>query len=478
MIRGILLESMAKGVLIFSGFLLNIFLARKLGPSEYGIVGIITSILFFFELFLTNGIRQAVSKILSSYNVDENNLWKKSLIFQVILSTILIIIGILLVNVITKFLNIEDYKNYLYLLYAIIPLKAIYFLSLGFLNGKLLFKQHSITNAIYSLSRMVFSITLLILTGKGVLSILLGTMFAYLVSFFYLRKSISLREGIDNTVSFSDLINLTISALVFYFLINVFLNVDILLLRGFGTCEEIIGVYKANASIGIVVYYLFASILQVTYPSISNLHSQKLISSLKNLINTIFLLIFYVTSVAFIFTNFYSEIIISLFFGQKYLYDINILSWYVSGIGLLSLVIMLGNMLIVFEFKKYYLIYLFGSLCFFVFLTYLLYDYVYILSTPIALAISSIITILIFIYLLNKKKEKIINLKKLLLTFSWLIILVLISVKIFSFFSNRINNVILGFVILILYILISIASIKDIRISIKESFNNLIRENQ
>jgi len=190
MIRGILLESMAKGVLIFSGFLLNIFLARKLGPSEYGIVGIITSILFFFELFLTNGIRQAVSKILSSYNVDENNLWKKSLIFQMILSTILIIIGILLVNVITKFLNIEEYKNYLYLLYAIIHLKAIYFLNLGFLNGKLLFKQHSITNAIYSLSRMVFSITLLMLSGNGVLSILLGTMFAYLVSFFYLRKSI------------------------------------------------------------------------------------------------------------------------------------------------------------------------------------------------------------------------------------------------------------------------------------------------
>jgi len=249
-------------------------------------------------------------------------------------------------------------------------------------------------------------------------------------------------------------------------------------LRGYGTNEEIIGIYKANASIGIVVYYIYAAILQVTYPLISNLHSQKYISSLKNLINKIFLLIFYVTSIAFIFTNFYSDKIIELFFGQEYLYNINILSWYVSGIGLLSLVIMLGNMLIVFEFKKYYLIYLFGSLCFFVFLTYLLYDYVTILSTPIALAISSIITILIFIYLLNKKKEKIINLKKLLLTFSWLIILVSISVKIYYILTNRINNIILGFVILILYILISIASIKDIRISIKESFNNLIRENQ
>ena len=58
-IRGVLFESVAKGVLVLLGSILNIYLARRLGPSEYGIVGIITSILFFFELFLTNGIRQA-----------------------------------------------------------------------------------------------------------------------------------------------------------------------------------------------------------------------------------------------------------------------------------------------------------------------------------------------------------------------------------------------------------------------------------
>ena len=111
--KGIFQETVAKVVLILSGFVLNIFLARKLGPAEYGIVGIVSSILFVFEIFLTNGIRQSVSKIISSQNVNLKALWKKSFAMQMILCLILIIIGLAALNWIVDWLKIESYKQYL-----------------------------------------------------------------------------------------------------------------------------------------------------------------------------------------------------------------------------------------------------------------------------------------------------------------------------------------------------------------------------
>jgi len=68
--KGIFQETMSKVVLAVTGFVLNLILARELGPAGYGVVGIILGIMFIFELFLTNGLRQAVSKILSSQRVN------------------------------------------------------------------------------------------------------------------------------------------------------------------------------------------------------------------------------------------------------------------------------------------------------------------------------------------------------------------------------------------------------------------------
>lgn len=144
--KGIIQETLSKVVLAVAGFILNMVLARMLGPADYGVVGIVLSIMFVFELFITNGLRQAVSKILSSEQVNTRKLWQKSLIIQMAFSLVLILLGLALLNPVAKWLNIEAYKNMLYLVLAITPLKGLFFLRLGFLNGQFNFKKHALAN--------------------------------------------------------------------------------------------------------------------------------------------------------------------------------------------------------------------------------------------------------------------------------------------------------------------------------------------
>jgi O-antigen/teichoic acid export membrane protein len=470
--RGIFQETVAKAVLILSGFVLNIFLARKLGPAEYGIVGIVSSILFVFEIFLTNGIRQSISKIISSRSVNLKALWKKSFAMQMILCLILIIIGLVTLNWIVDWLKIEAYKQYLLLIFLIIPFEGAFYVNMGFLNGFQRYRQHAFANSAYSLTRVVFSLLLLYVLNNGVLAVLLGTLIAYGVSPLFTKIAWA-KEKSSELVTSRQLIDITLATLIFYLLVNIFMNLDVLLLRGFGMSEIQVGFYKANASIGIAVYFLFASVYQVAYPLLSKLYAQKSIVDLKKVVNTLFLSIFYATSLAFVFTSIFSKDVILLLFGSKYAASTGILPWYVLGIGLLSLVIMLGNMMIAFEHNYVYLAGLFIALIIYVLLVFVLIKSITLLAPPIALTIVSIMIIGLLIYLINRKNEYLFEVKKIALNVGWLILTIAVALYLNNYLGNDANHYVVGGGVFIVYALISFLTSNEVRSSVMNSVSIL-----
>jgi O-antigen/teichoic acid export membrane protein len=471
--KGIFQETLAKAVLILSGFVLNIFLARKLGPAEYGIVGIVAGILFVFELFLTNGIRQSVSKIISSQNVNVKALWKKSFSIQMILCLALIVVGLIALDWIVSWLKIEPYKEYLYMIFLIIPVEGAFYVNMGFLNGFLRYRQHAFANSIYSLTRLVFSLLFLYVLNNGVMAVLSGTLVAYAISLFFTKVG-RLSEESTNLISTRYLLNTTINILIFFLLVNVFLNLDVLLLSGFGMSKNQVGYYKASASIGIALYFLFASVTQVSYPLLAKLYAQELMLDLKKVVNTLFLAIFYTTSLAFVFMMIFSKVIILLLFGNKYLSAASILPWYVLSIGLLSLIIMLGNMMIAFEHNKTYLIYLFISLVIYVILVSVLIVNLELFAPPIALSIVSIFIIGILIYQINRKNQNLFAVKKILINIVWLILMIAVALFLNNYLGNYFNQYIVGGLVFIVFGLVSFLPNNEVRVSVMNSASILL----
>jgi O-antigen/teichoic acid export membrane protein len=471
--KGIFQETLAKAILILSGFVLNIFLARKLGPAEYGIVGIVASILFVFEIFLTNGIRQSVSKIISSQNVNIKALWKKSFVIQMILSLALIFIGLITLNWIVNWLKIEPYKEYLFLIFLIIPIEGAFYVNMGFLNGFLRYRQHAFANSLYSLTRLSFSLLFLFVFNNGVLAVLFGTLIAYAAALFFTKVGRVNEESTD-LISTRYLLNITAGTLMFFLLVNIFLNLDVLLLSGFGMPKIQVGYYKASASIGIALYFLFASVYQVAYPLMAKLYAQKLMVDLKKVVNTLFLAIFYTTSLAFVFTMIFSKVIIMLLFGNKYMSAASILPWYVLSIGLLSLIIMLGNMMIAFDHNKIYLLYLFVSLVIYVMLVSVLITNLEIFAPPIALTIVSTIIIGILIHLLNQKDQNLFEVKKILVNIGWLILILVVTIFLNNYLGNYVNQYVVGGLVFVVYGLISFLTINEVRSSVMNSASILL----
>ncbi len=466
--RGIIQETISKVILVIAGFVLNIILARELGPSEYGIVGITLSIMFVIEPLLTNGLRQAVSKILSSEQVNTKRLWHQSFLLQMVFSFVLVAVGLLVLGLIAEWLNLTEYKNMLYLILAIIPVKGIFFLNLGFLNGQFKYKQHALANSLYSIFRLIISLAIFYATHNGVLAILGGTLGAYLLAMLFTKIEWTTPDS-TKKITTGYLLNLTWGALLFYLLINVFLYIDVLLLRGMGSTEAVIGYYKACTNIGSLLYFLFLSVSQVSYPLIAKLFTQQIWSEIKKVVSTLILSISYTTFLAFVLTFFFSEIIVKIFFGTSYLPATGVIPWYILGIGALSIVILMGNMMITFEHRKTYLLYLLGSFLFYLITFYLLFGKLGIYTPPISLFSASILSIVVLINILNRKYPQLFDIKSLLVNIGWLVLMSAAAVLLNQYLALLINRYIAGILIFGTFTLVSFLTIRQVREAVMSS---------
>lgn len=471
--KGIIQETLSKVVLAVAGFILNIILARELGPADYGVVGVVLNIMFVIEPLLTNGLRQAVSMIVSSQEVNTRKLWRQSITLQLIFSVVLVAVGLLLLGRVAVWLNIEEHRNTLYLILAIIPIKGIFFLNLGFLNGQFNYKQHALANSLYSFFRLIISLVLLYITRNGVLAVLVGTLAAYLLAMFFTRFEWQYPDS-TLTIPNRQLLGLTWGALLFYLLINIILYIDVLLLRGFGSTEATVGYYKASANIGSLLYFLFLSVTQVSYPVIAKLFSQQSWQELKKVANTLFLSVFYTSALAFAFTFFFAEIFIKLLFGAQYLPAAGVTPWYALSIGLLSIIIMLGNMMITFEHKKNYLFILLGSLVLYLLLFIALYKPLEIYAPPVTIIIISVITAVLFVAILNRHYHNVFDVKNLVKNIGVLLLMTAAAVALQLLASKVAPPALSGALIFSALALVSFFAVRNVREAVLHSVSILL----
>lgn len=461
-IKGVYQETIAKFVLFFTGFVINILLARKLGPTEYGYVGTFTSLLFVFELFLTNGVRQAISRVVSSRKPDTNELWKVSSLTQLGLVLILTVAGLLIKDPLINILGIERYENLYYLIFLILPIEGYFYVKMGFLHGYFKYSKHAISNSVYSIVRMGLTIILLFLIENGIMAILIGTAVGYLVGYFVGGQSTHINGDIVNTKEF---LQITIRFLVFYILVTIFINLDVLVLNAVGFTKDLVGQYKASTSIGLTIYYLLATVTQVTLPIISKLNAEKKTDEMNLVINRILFLLIFLTAAAFVMFSFFSTNLIGLFYGLKYLPGASILPLYAVSICLLSILIFLGNIYFTLHDKSGFLLLIFGGLVLYVVEIHLLSPILELLAPPVSLITISILCIIAIVWLLNADGIHLINTRKLFLLTLFLVINSIIILSVYRAIREYINPLITGTILTVIYLCLNLLVLKDLRTS-------------
>jgi len=189
----------------------------------------------------------------------------------------------------------------------------------------------------------------------------------------------------------------------------------------------------------------------------------------------LFLSISYTTALAFVFTSFFADLLIKLFFGAEYLPAAGVTPWYALSIGGLSIIIMLGNMMITFEHKKTYLLYLLGSLLVYLGMFVLLFPRLGMYTPPVALITVATLSSILFVILINKEYQKVFDIRSLLFTNGWLILMSAAALILQKYLSTLINVYFSGGLLFTAFALISFFTIRQVREAVLNSLAILFR---
>jgi len=311
----------------FFGYLFQVYVARSLGPEEYGIFGSLFAIFMLLSI-PTGTIQTVVSRFTSEYKVNSDYGLIKKLYFSSIKQLSFYgIIAIFLVTLISfplaAFLKIPTVFSIIILGFSVIW-SFVLPVPEGVLSGLQNFRWLGTASLLNTLSRFLIMILFLAVGLKlnGVLlSFVLAPLIPFLICLIPLRELLKQKDSV-NSINVSSIYYYSYPILIVIGLSMFMQNFSILAIKHFFSSYDT-GIYVAACNISMVVIFLGAALTSSQFPKISDLHS--LNSDAKHILKESLI---YMVSFSFSFVigcTLFRRTIVSILFGEQYADAVNLL---------------------------------------------------------------------------------------------------------------------------------------------------------
>lgn len=338
--KGTLYLSLASGVFLISGYVINVWLGRYLGPETYGIFGIIISLVTVINLTQTAGLPQAVSKYVSSYPEKSEAIYKTGLSLQIISTSLVSLLFFIFSGTLAYLLKDPTLTPYLQLAAVIFPFYGLFALLTGYYNGLHQFGKQAYIHIIYSIVKIITIVVLAFFFN--LYGVVLGFILSPLIS---LLAKFHLPQKTEIWFPYKKLILFSLPLIAVAICTNLLQSIDLFFIKALLHSDKITGFYTANQNIAEIPFFALTALSSVLFPSISRHISQNQHDQAKNLITKAlrFCLIILMPSVFIISAT--SGEILSFLFSSAYAPGAQSLSILVIGSGFFTLFIMLTTII-------------------------------------------------------------------------------------------------------------------------------------
>jgi O-antigen/teichoic acid export membrane protein len=298
---------------LVSGYLTNIWLGRNLGPSMYGIYGVLISLMTAMNIMQISGVPQAVSKFSAEKHNNPEDVLKSGLQVQLCLTLMIGLVFFLSAPIISIIFHDNRFLWYVREASLIFPVYGIFALFSGYYNGIRNFHRQAIINIAYSISKVV--LVILFAAAFSLYGAILG---------FILSPFIALLFGLNFPKSSSyfprrRIILYSLPLIGFAVLTTLQLSVDLFSLKALTSDSKLSGYYTVAQNIEIIPLFGLGVIGQVILPNVSHeLSLGKIESSrimIKNSLRLLLILLLPITTMLFV----TASNIIQILFGTSYL---------------------------------------------------------------------------------------------------------------------------------------------------------------
>lgn len=340
MIKGTIYLTIASFFFVISSYVINVWLGRTLGPEDYGIYGVIISLVAILNLVQTSGIPQAMTKLISEDTKRSDDILKSGLIVQVLLSIFIAATFYLLASPISVLLNDPSLTPYLKLASLIFPFYGLLVALFGYYNGLHNFKTQALLNILYAIFKAtaVIALTIYFHLSGALYGFIITPLLCLLIGFHIPKLSKKL-------FAIRTLIKLSMPLALISFLSILLQSLDLIFIKALLNSQKDPGYYTAGQNISRVIYFGLSAISLVIFPSISSALHQNLPEKTKYLVKKSlhYILILLIPSTVLLSVS--SKQVLEILYSNTYLPASGSLSILVIGMGFLTIFNLLSNIL-------------------------------------------------------------------------------------------------------------------------------------
>ena len=230
---------------MLSGYVLNVVLARFLGPGSYGVYGVVLTLLTIVNLMQTQGVPQALSRSIAA-GADEYGAWRTALRIQGIASTGGMVLLVVSAPILASVLDDDRLLSGLLIAAAAVPSYAIFATIGGVLNGRRDFVRQARMNAIYATARVVCVI------GLALAFDLAGALVGFALAPSSPPSACCRRDRAARRRHFDwrPLVRFALPSIGLALALTATMSVDLLFVKGIIPDDDIAGIYAAAQNAG------------------------------------------------------------------------------------------------------------------------------------------------------------------------------------------------------------------------------------
>ena len=310
-----------------SNYLFHVIGGRYLGPSLYGSLASLISLLYIVSIltgvFTTVTLRELTKLWTRGEKSKFYLLLKSSFSFFILCGILLFLIFFFASPFIADYLNLQN-NSFVFLIGVIGFLSAVSCVFGAFQQATLRFKQFSFFTSIASFAKIVF-----VLLNWYFNFLIFGMLWAIILSslayfflnvfdlyIFFKKKPVDFKKPTGFKFSPKSFFKKSSFVLMSNLGMTGFLTSDTILVKHFFSPSES-GLYAGTAVMGRVILFITGPLLVVMMPLIIKRREKQ--EDFKKIFFLTLFLVFFVSSVLLLFYTFFPKIIISLFYGNKYL---------------------------------------------------------------------------------------------------------------------------------------------------------------
>lgn len=247
MSQGIFYNLIARSLFILGAYIIHVSVGRRFGLDLYGTFGVSLAILTISYIFLDNGVRQAISRLIALHPESAKGIFRKGFWVQLVISLPIAMAVFGFSGKIATFFNDTHLSVPLQICGIIILVQAQFFISMGTMNGQKRFLSESFVISIYSIIRPA-AVLLFVWKGFGVVGAVSGYLFASVCAAFI---GIMMLLGVPDRpirLKIKDVFQSAAMNIIIFGSMAVLMNIDLLLVKRFLGDGKCTGLYTAASA--------------------------------------------------------------------------------------------------------------------------------------------------------------------------------------------------------------------------------------